>query len=245
MKTRVIQKEPDEPTTPGNESRTEARTHSGLNRSSPSQLRGWPRTLLTAGVPLLFAAILLLHPDPGSNPPLTLEGHFGPWYFVHFGTLFLTPLLAAAAWTLLDGLHGRLVHVARWSLFPFMVFYVSWEALTGIGSAWLAEAALALPPDAREAMTPLLADWWGSLSSMHWMAGIGLAAWLVFIAGAAVVHWRANSPNIVVIALAFAALYPIAHGNLLGAFALFSMAVAGWRLFRPGAKRTERRALAG
>ena len=48
-----------------------------------------------------------------------------------------------------------------------------------------------------------------------------------------------------VIALAFAALYPIAHGNLLAAFALFSMAVAGGRLFRPGAKRTGRRAVAG
>ena len=43
-----------------------------------------------------------------------------------------------------------------------------------------------------------------------------------------------------VIALAFAALYPIAHGNLLAAFALFSMAVAGWRRLARVLRRSPR-----
>jgi hypothetical protein len=209
-------------------------THPARARS-PTGSRSWSRVLLTVGVPVAFGGLLLAHPlvMTDASGLSDIAEQLGHWYVVHYGMLFFLPLLAAAGWVLVDGLPGLAARIARWSLLPFLVFLAAWEALTGIGTAWLVESAHALPPEGREVVMPVVVDWWESLNSMHWLALIGIGAWLVFGVSAAVAHRRAGSGWLVVAGLALGSLFAAGHGSLPGAIPLFALAAAGWKLSRP------------
>ena len=179
------------------------------------------RRLLTVGTPMALAALLLLHPmDPYSVGP------WHPWYLVHYGALILTPLLCAAAYQMLDGLQSRPSQVARWALFPFMVFYPAWEALAGVGTGRLVELTNVMPVT-QDIGRGLVLDWF-DWAGTHWLALAGMAAWLAFAVGGAVAHHRAGSDRVVVVGLAGSALYPILHAGIPGAIPLLLMALAAW-----------------
>ena len=56
------------------------------------------------------------------------------WLVVHVGTLVFVPLMAAAIYVLLRGVEGTAARVSRIALGFFVVFYLAFEVLIGIGT---------------------------------------------------------------------------------------------------------------
>ena len=89
---------------------------------------------LMVGVPLAWALLLLLHPtgDGDDFYPVVADDTTA-WLVVHVGTLVFVPLMAAAIYVLLNGLEGTAARVSRIALGFFVVFYLAFEVLVGIG----------------------------------------------------------------------------------------------------------------
>lgn len=189
----------------------------------------WARLLLTVVVPAAMGVLLLLHP----MGPFEIEGALDRWYVVHVPVILLSPLLAAGGWLLLHEVPGRAAAIGRWALLPFLAFYVAWEALAAIGTGWLVRAAGSMPSDAADAAAPIVDQWWEWVNAPHWLAVLGMGAWLAFGVSAAIAHRRAGARPAVVAALAIASLYAVMHGMIQGAVPLFAMAAAGWQLAWP------------
>jgi len=89
---------------------------------------------LMVGVPLAWALLLLLHPTgDGDDFYPVVADNTTEWLVVHVGTLVFVPLMAAAIYVLLNGLDGTAARVSRIALGFFVVFYLAFEVLVGIG----------------------------------------------------------------------------------------------------------------
>lgn len=180
------------------------------------------RIAVTVGAPLVLAAVLLIHP---ADPMGFVDGAFDRWFFVHEAMILLTPLLGAAGWLLTAGLPGLAATLARWALFPFLVFYPAWEALAGLGTG---QVVAILEPGAGADVVnhPVLVDWW-AWAGYHWLMVLGVAAWTVFTIGAAIAHHRAGAPMPVVVGLVVATTYPILHAGPPASIPLLALALVG------------------
>ena len=97
------------------------------------------RRLFVVAVPLLFAAVLLFHPPGGDDVYEGVKDDVDRWLFVHTAFLLLTPLLAIAAYLLLNGLESGAATVSRVALIFFHVFYNAYEVTVGIGTGILTD----------------------------------------------------------------------------------------------------------
>jgi hypothetical protein len=95
--------------------------------------------------PLLWIVIALIHPDEPEQS--------GRWIFVHFAQLVLTPFLAFAVWTLLDGIRSLAATVSRIALVAWMVFFSAYDSVAGIATGLLARHAEELAGAEQVAMT--------------------------------------------------------------------------------------------
>lgn len=67
--------------------------------------------------PLLWAVLVLFHPDPGGHSPyLGIKDEVDRWLLLHVGQLILTPMLFLAVWRLLDSLSSAAAMVSRSAL---------------------------------------------------------------------------------------------------------------------------------
>ena len=92
------------------------------------------------GVPLAWAVLLLFHPTgDGEDLYPVVSDEVTAWVIVHVGTLLFVPMIAAAVWLLLRGVEGAAAQVSRVALVPFVLFYVTFEVLVGIGVGLLSD----------------------------------------------------------------------------------------------------------
>jgi hypothetical protein len=90
---------------------------------------------LMIGAPVAWAFLLLLHPTgDGDDFYPVVADNTTDWLVVHVGTLVFVPLMAAAIYVLLNGLEGTAARVSRIALGFFVVFYLAFEVLVGIGT---------------------------------------------------------------------------------------------------------------
>jgi hypothetical protein len=81
------------------------------------------RYLVYAG-PLVWAALIVLHPSPGGDSPYEgISDVVDRWLVVHVGQLILTPFLFLAVWRLLDGHSSAAATVSRAALVVWTVFF--------------------------------------------------------------------------------------------------------------------------
>lgn len=195
--------------------------------------------VVTVGTPLVLAAVLLIHP---LDPAGFVDGPFDRWFLVHEAMILLTPALGAAGWLLVAGLPGLPATLARWALFPFLVFYPAWEALAGLGTG---QVVAIIEPGAGidVADHPVVVEWW-AWAGFHWLMALGVAAWTVFTIGAAIAHRRAGAPMPVVAGLVVATAYPILHAGLPASIPLVALAFVGLTTSRTGRSTRARKVTA-
>jgi hypothetical protein len=110
-------------------------------RSAKSRAFSPAETTFLIGVPLAWALLLLFHPTGDGEDLYPVVGdEVTAWVTVHVGTLLFVPLIAAAIYLLLRGVEGTAARVSRIALVPFVLFYVTFEVLIGIGVGLFSDA---------------------------------------------------------------------------------------------------------
>lgn len=167
------------------------------------------RLLVFAG-PLLWAVLILFHPNPGEGTPYEeIKDDVNRWLLVHVGQLVLTPLLFFAVWRLLDGLSSVAATVSRCALVVWTVFFSAYDSIQGVATGVLIRYAEGLPREGQAAVAgsldflvedSLLA---GNYSALGLVAG---GAWLAVAIAAAVALHQAGSGKAVVVAAALSTI---------------------------------------
>ena len=107
------------------------------------------RYLVYAG-PLLWAALIVFHPNPGGDSPYAgIRDDVDRWLFVHVGQLILTPFLFLAVWRLLDDLSSAPARVSRAALVVWTVFFSAYDSIQGIATGILTRWANDLAGESR------------------------------------------------------------------------------------------------
>ena len=180
------------------------------------------------GAPLAWAVLLLLHPTgDGEDLYPVVSDEVTAWLVVHVGTLLFVPLIAAAVYLLLRGVEGTAAQVSRVALGSFVLFYVTFEVLIGIGVGLFADEVNGLPAADQPAGAKAI-EGFADSGVIAVFEMIGTGSLLVALAAAGIALWRrADAPVAVPILLVLAAI-PIAwHVTPFGqvGLALFIAAV--------------------
>ncbi len=188
-----------------------------------------PRTrrLLIFGTPLATAVLMIFH--PGGDGPIydALRDDVTRWLIVHIGFVPLIPLMAVAAYLLLQGLAGRAATISRAALVVFVPFYLAGEAALGIGTGVMMQSAEDLPPGQEDTVRQLVQDNFESpiIGDPSLLSGLGGSAWLVAMVAAAVAFRRVGAPRRVSALLVLAIVF-IAHPVPIGPVGLLAFATA-------------------
>jgi hypothetical protein len=199
-------------------------THAREN-TPPRLLAG----LLVFTVPLVWAVLLLFHPNPEGDPFEAIRDVVDRWLFVHVGQLVLTPLLVLVVWRLLAGLPSRAATVSRAAAVVWAAFFTAYDSIQGIATGLLiryADADLAGDEQAgvARALDYLVSD--SLLAGNISVVGlIGNAAWLAVAIGAAVALHKAGTGKWAVIAAALSVVF-VVH-TAPAAVGLVALAIAG------------------
>ncbi len=191
-------------------------------RGSPSPL--W---LVVFAVPLVWAALLLFHPNPEGTPFEAIRDVVDRWLIVHVGQLVLTPLLVLAVWRLTDGIEGTARTISRAAAVVWAAFFTAYDSIQGIATGLLIRYADDGLTGAEQAGVARALDY---LVSDSRLAGnlsavglIGNVAWITVAVAAAVGLKKARAGKAVVIAMYVSILF-VVHvapaGIGLGALAL-------------------------
>jgi hypothetical protein len=149
---------------------------------------------------------------------------------VHVGMLLFIPLMAAAVYLLLRGMHGTASKVPRIALIPFVSFYSALETLQGIANGVLVDQVNALPQSDRRVGAELVQDFAESplvtdLGVFAVPGGLGLI--VALIAAGVALRKEAGAPRSVAALLGISGLLITAHPPPYGpiGLALFIAAV--------------------
>ena len=161
------------------------------------------RYLVYAG-PLLWAVLIVFHPNPGGDSPYEgITDVVNRWLVVHLGQLILTPLLFLAVWRLLDGLSSAAATISRAALVVWTVFFSAYDSIQGIATGILARWANDLAGAEQAAVAGAIefvvedSQLAGNISAIALVAG---AAWLTVAIAAAVALHKAGAGKAVVVA---------------------------------------------
>jgi len=188
------------------------------------------RRVFLVATPLVLAAVLWFHP-PGGEVDAVYEGvrhDVGAWLFVHTVFLLFIPLMAFAAFLLLNGLQDRAATVSRIALVFFLVFYTAYEVTVGLGTGILTDYANGLPAAEQAAVADAIqhlngSNVLGDPASVALVAGV--LGWAVAMVAAAIAVRRAGAGWPATVLLGLAALFAI-HPPPVGPAALVSFALA-------------------
>jgi quinol-cytochrome oxidoreductase complex cytochrome b subunit len=161
------------------------------------------RLLFYAG-PLLWAVMIVFHPNPGGGSPFEeIRNDVDRWLFVHIGQLILTPLVFLAVWRLLDGINSTSARISRAALVVWTVFFSAYDTVQGIATGILTSHADGLPAGDQagyaQAIQFIVEDsiLAGNYSFIGFVAG---ASWFVVAIAAAVALHKAGAGKAVVAA---------------------------------------------
>lgn len=180
------------------------------------------------GVPLAWAVLLLFHPTGDGEDLYPVVGdEVTAWVTVHVGTLLFVPMVAAAVFLLLRGVEGRAAQISRGFLVPFVLCYVTFEVLVGIGVGLLSDEVNGLPAAEVPVGAKVIEEFAdsGVIAIFETVGGVSL---LVVLIAAGIALWRrAGAPLAVPILLVLAAVPMAFHVPPFGqvGLALFLAAV--------------------
>jgi hypothetical protein len=159
------------------------------------------RRLVLLGTPLALAVLMLFHPSPYED----LTGQLVPiadwWLTIHTLQFVLFAFMGASIWMLTDGLRGISVAVSRVTAVAFAIFYDIGDAVAGISTGILARRAADLPAEEQAALVRGMEVLFQS-STKNLFFAIGIFAFIVALAAAAVALFWANTPRVPLFLLA-------------------------------------------
>jgi hypothetical protein len=169
------------------------------------------RLLLFAG-PLLWAVLVLFHPNPSGDAYEGIADDVDRWLFVHIGQLVLTPLLVLAVWRLLDGLPSMAAMVSRAALVVWAVFFSAYDSVQGVATGILVRHANDLAGEKQSAVAGAIdyvvnEDRLGGNVSL--ISFIGQGSWILVAIAAAVALYKAGAGKVVAAATLLSALFAI------------------------------------
>jgi hypothetical protein len=199
------------------------------------------RSLLFFVGPLLWAALIVFHPNPTDpSPYVGIKDVVDRWLVVHVGQLVLAPLVFLAVWRLLADLHSVAATVSRAALVVWAVFFSAYDTVQGIATGLLVRYTSGLADEERTAVAGGLkylvedSQLGGNISVLML---VGQGSWLVVAIAAAVALHKAGAGRAIVVLTCLSMLVAIhtapAAGGML---ALFFAGVLRERQ-RPGAIR--------
>jgi hypothetical protein len=97
----------------------------------------WAEIALVSGAPLLLALVELVHPQP--HDLLLLDVH--RWLAVHYAQIPLFPLAALSVVQIVRGCSGIAAVVCRVAVFTFAAAWTAWDAVAGVATGILVNAA--------------------------------------------------------------------------------------------------------
>jgi hypothetical protein len=161
------------------------------------------RYLIYAG-PLVWAILILFHPNPGGDSPYEgITDDVNRWLVIHVGQLILTPFVFLAVWRLLDGLSSSAARVSRAALVVWTVFFTAYDAIQGVATGILIRRANDLAGEEQAAVGRAIdflvedSQLAGNISAIGLVAG---ASWLTVAIAAAVARHKAGAGKAVVVA---------------------------------------------
>ena len=170
------------------------------------------RLLVFAG-PLLWAVLILFHPNPGEAGPYEeIKDVVDRWLLVHVGQLILTPFLFFAVWRLLDGLSSTAARVSRAALVVWTVFFSAYDTVQGVATGILIRHANGLAGEERDGVARALdflvedSQLAGGVSAV-WV--VAAASWAVVAIGAAVALHKAGAGKAVVAAACLSIVFAV------------------------------------
>jgi hypothetical protein len=186
------------------------------------------RRVFLVATPLALAVLLWWHP-PGGEPVYEgVRDDVSDWLFVHTVLLLFMPLLAIAAYLLLNGLESRAATVSRVALVFFLVFYTAYEVTVGLGTGVLVDYANGLPAGEQAAVADAIQDYNASNvlgDPVSVSLVLGFFGWVVAMVAAAVALRRAGAGWPLTLLVGLAALFAI-HPPPIGPIGLVCFAAA-------------------
>jgi hypothetical protein len=92
------------------------------------------RTIFLVGVPLVWVVVALLHPQGGGDVYDSLNDKVGLWLGVHFAQPVLALGVATVLWLLVGGRTSTTAQVARVAIPVWLLSFVMFDSVTGLGS---------------------------------------------------------------------------------------------------------------
>jgi hypothetical protein len=186
------------------------------------------RLLILAG-PLLWAVLILFHPNPGEAGPYEeIKDVVDRWLFVHVGQLILTPLLFFAVWRLLDGLSSAAARVSRAGLVVWTVFFSAYDSIQGVATGVLIRHANGLAGEERDGFARAIdflvedSQLAGGVSAV-WV--VAAASWVVVAIAAGVALHKAGAGKAAVAAACVSTVFAVHVAP--AAIGLVALVVAG------------------
>ena len=159
------------------------------------------RRLVLLGTPLVLTVLMLFHPSPYED----LAGELLPiadwWLIIHTLQFVLFAFMGASIWMLTDGLRGISVVVSRAAAVVFAIFYDIGDAVAGVSTGILARRAADLPAEEQAALVRGMEVLFQS-STKNLFFAIGIFAFIVALAAAAVALFWADAPRVPLFLLA-------------------------------------------
>jgi hypothetical protein len=169
--------------------------------------------LLAFAGPLLWAVLILFHPNPGDAGPYEeIKDDVNRWLIVHVGQLVLTPLLFLTVWRLLDGLSSAAATASRAALVIWTVFFSAYDSIQGVATGVLIRHANGLPGDEKAAFAATIdflvddSQLAGGVSAVWVVAAV---SWVVVAIAAAVALYIAGAGKAVVAATCVSAVFVV------------------------------------
>jgi hypothetical protein len=151
------------------------------------------------------------------------------WIALHTVQLVLFALMGAALWMLTAGLEGIVATLSRVAAAVFAVFYDAGDAIAGISTGILARAAGEGALGERAAVAAIETLFHDPVK--NFLFNIGIYAWIVALAAAAVALYRAGAPRLPLVLLALPAYFLLTfdHAFPFGSLTFGSfLVVAAW-----------------
>jgi hypothetical protein len=170
------------------------------------------RLLIFAG-PLLWAVLILFHPNPGdAGPYVEIKDDVDRWLVVHVGQLILTPFLFLAVWRLLDGLSSTAARVSRAAVVVWTVFFSAYDSIQGVATGVLIRHANGLAGEEQDAVAGAIdflvndSQLAGNVSAL-WV--VATVAWVTVAIAAAVALHKAGAGKAVVAAACLSTVFAV------------------------------------
>lgn len=170
---------------------------------SPDQSSPAIRRLVLLGPSLLLSVLMFFHPSPYDRVEDELIPIATWWTVLHTLQFFLFAAMGASLWMLVAGLRGYPATTTRVAAVIFVLFYDIGDAVAGIATGLIASNAAGGDLPETAAVTTINSIFTDFAKDVFF--GVGILAWIVALATAAVALWRAGYSRARVLLLAIPA----------------------------------------